>query len=419
MLWLVSSLLLGCGEEEKTIEFSNLPPFSPIVDLQPSVPYTNDDLEAIIVAPSIDPDDDAVTLTYLWYKDDVLQEDQTGETIAADLTDRGEIWTVAVISNDGFLDSADTRRSVTIRNSLPSIDVVALQWVDVDGTPIAETDPPSVDSLLIDHEDQNIMVSPTAIDGDSSDEITFTYEWEVDGVISALTEDILLYEEMLRGQDWVLRVTANDGLNDSEVYEVSFGFVNEKPVVDSITVTPAEPEVGDDILCEATATDGEEDDITIAYTWTVSIGDGEEAIVSQEEGEILDSSVYASGSSVVCTAIANDGMDDSDPFSSDAIVLTGNSLPVIDSVTITPEEALVGASLTCEAMGTDADGDSLIYSYVWTLDADSSELGTEAILDTSGMTVGDVLVCTAIANDGDVDSASSEASVTLIEESTE
>lgn len=415
MLWLVSSLLLGCGEEEEAIAFSNLPPFSPIVDLQPSVPYTNDDLEAIIVAESIDPNDDAVTLTYLWYKDDVLQDDLTGTTVAADLTDRGEIWTVAVISNDGSLDSADTRRSVTIRNSLPSVDTVELQWVDIDGTPIGETDTPSVDTLLADHENQNIMVNPTAIDGDASDELTFTYEWEMNGTVISLTEDTLLFDEMARGQDWILRITANDGLNDSEAYELSFGFINEIPVVDSITVTPAEPEVGDELSCEATATDGEEDELTISYSWTVSIGEGDEAIVSQEEGDTLDSSVYTSGSSVICTAIANDGMDDSEPFSSDSLVLTGNSYPVVDSVTITPEDPTVGTSLTCEATGTDADGDNLTYSYVWTLEADDSELGTEAALETAGMTAGDVLICTAVANDGDDDSASSEASVTLVE----
>jgi hypothetical protein len=237
----------------------------------------------------------------------------------------------------------------------------------------------------------------------------------MNGTVISLTEDTLLFDEMARGQDWVLRITANDGLNDSEVYELSFGFINEVPVVDSITVTPAEPEVGDELSCEATATDGEEDELTISYTWTVSIGEGDEAIVSQEEGDTLDSSTYTSGSSVICTAIANDGMDDSEPFSSDELFLTGNSYPVVDTVTITPEDPTVGSSLTCEATGIDADDDSLTYSYVWTLDADGSELGTEAALETIGMAAGDVLVCTAVANDGEVDSASSQASVTLLE----
>lgn len=426
MLWLVSSLLLGCGEEEEKIEFSNLPPFSPIVDLQPSVPYTNDDLEAIIVKESIDPDGSDVTLTYLWYKDDVLQEDLTGESVSADLTDRGEIWTVAVISSDGSLDSADTRRSVTIRNSLPSIDTVELLWIESDGTPVDGVDAPAEDTILADHEDQSIKVTATASDGDPSDEISFNYEWELDGEIIELTEDedILPSDELARGQDWILRVTANDGLVDSDIYEIHFGFLNEKPVVDSITVTPAEPEVGEELSCEATATDGEDDEITISYSWTIltEIEDIEEPLVFQAEGETLDSSAYISGSSVTCTAVANDGMDDSDPYTSDAVILTGNSYPVVDSVTITPEDPTVGTELTCEATGSDPDGDTVTLSYVWTLsveDTDDTELGTDATLDTASLAVGDVINCIATANDGTVDSATQEASITLIEEASE
>ena len=426
MLWLVSSLLLGCGEEEEKVEFSNLPPFSPIVDLQPSVPYTNDDLEAIIIKESIDPDGGDVTLTYLWYKDDVLQEELTGETVSADLTDRGEIWTVAVISSDGSLDSADTRRSVTIRNSIPFIDTIDLDWIDSDGAPVDGAEAPVVGSVLADHENQSIRVIATATDGDPSDELTFNYEWELDGEIIELTEDenILPYEELARGQDWILRVTANDGLTDSDIQEIPFSFFNEKPVVDTIIVTPAEPEVGEELTCEATATDGEEDEISITYSWTIltEVEDSEEPLSFLEEGDTLDTSTYVSGSSVTCTAVANDGMDDSEPLISDVVVLTGNSYPVVDSVTITPEDPTVGTELTCEASGSDPDDDDITLSYVWTLtveDADDTELGTDSTLDTTGMNVGDVLTCTAIANDGTVDSAPEQTSTTLVEESSE
>ena len=126
MMMLISSVIFGCGDEEKSTEYSNLPPFSPIVDLQPSVPYTNDDLEAIIISNSIDPEGADVEISYVWYRNDELQEDLTNSTVSADLTERGDIWTVAVFSNDGTLNSADTRRSVTIRNSIPVVDTTNL-----------------------------------------------------------------------------------------------------------------------------------------------------------------------------------------------------------------------------------------------------------------------------------------------------
>ena len=143
-MWLVVSLLVGCGEETERASFDNLPPFSPIVDLQPAVPYANDDLEALIVSESIDPNDDSVSLTYAWYKNDELQIDLTDTTVSSDLTAVGDVWTVSIIANDGSLDSADTRRSVTIRNSAPVL-TANLQWVDSAGVAVADLDAPTED----------------------------------------------------------------------------------------------------------------------------------------------------------------------------------------------------------------------------------------------------------------------------------
>jgi len=422
MFLLVSTLLMGCTEEEAKIEFSNLPPFSPIVDLQPSAPDTSDDLEAIIVADSIDPDEDAVTLSYLWYKNDVLQEDLTEAIVSSDLTNRGDIWTVAVISNDGSLNSADTRRSVTIRNTLPVIDSAVLEWVDAELNPIADSTAPGEEEILrlSDHVDQNIMVTVTGSDFDPNDELTYHYEWIVDGETTENTENILYYADMARGQDWLLRVTVNDGLSDSESMEFAFDFYNGIPEITEVLVSPAEPVVQDTISCEAVVVDEEEDEVTVSYSWTITTGEGEDAIVQEATGESLDTRSYASGSTIVCTAVANDGMDDSLPAESAELTLSGNSVPVLDSVVITvPNEetgAVVGDLLSCEATGTDADADdteNLVYSYVWTLGADDTEMGTESTFDTTALNAGAVVVCTATASDGEATSDAMSDEVTL------
>ena len=142
-------LLLGCGEEEEKVSFLICLHFhrSSIYSLPFLIQMM---IRAIIIKELIDPDGGDVTLTYLWYKYDVLQEDLTGETVSADLTYRGEIWTVAVISSDGSLDSADTRRSVTIRNSIPFIDTIDLEWIDSEGAAVDGADAPTVGSVLAD-----------------------------------------------------------------------------------------------------------------------------------------------------------------------------------------------------------------------------------------------------------------------------
>ena len=51
MSLIVASLLIACGDKETPKEYSDLPPFSPIVELTPSAPFTVDDLEVLIVSP--------------------------------------------------------------------------------------------------------------------------------------------------------------------------------------------------------------------------------------------------------------------------------------------------------------------------------------------------------------------------------
>ena len=408
MLFFVSSLFLGCETEEEVVSFSNLPPFSPIVDLQPAVPYSNNDLEALIVAESVDPDNDPVTLSYVWYKNDEIQTDITDAVVSADLTSPGEIWTVEVFSNDGSLNSAGTRRSVTIRNSIPTASAY-VTWVDDQGAAIVADSELTMDEHLGEHTDENIRVFAEASDIDA-DEISYVYEWEVDGVVLDLEEDTLAFAELSRGQDWIVRVTPNDGTADGDTLEIAFGIYNGIPVVDSVTITPETPVVGDTLTCSATGTDEEEDELTFSYTWQITNGEN----VTEESGEELDSTTFISGSSITCTVIANDGMDNSDSFTSDAITLGGNSMPMMESVTITPETAVVGDTLTCEGVGVDPDGDELTISYVWS-NAAGEEIGTEATFDSTGLAAGDELTCTASANDGEWTSDTMSASITLAE----
>jgi hypothetical protein len=430
MILLLSSIIIGCGEEEKPAAFSNLPPFSPIVDLQPSVPYTNDDLEAIIISNSIDPEGADVVVSYIWYRNDVKQEDLVSSTVSADLTERGDIWTVAVVSNDGTLNSADTRRSVTIRNSIPMIDTTNLMWVDDEGEQIADSMEPMVDDDLSVHIGEHIKVSATTADIDTTDEITLVYEWEVNGTVIDNTEDTLPAEQLARGQDWIVRITPNDGYTDGEPTEIMFGFYNAIPVVDSISVTPEEASVGTTLSCSATATDDDDDVslLTIEYTWTITApaaeeeqdtGATEEIDVTEETGDMLDTTSLISGSIITCSAVATDGMDDSEAMISTEITLTGNTLPVVDTVEITPAEPIVGDTLTCEAMASDYEGDTLSYTYSWEVNGSEASAETDGSLDTTGMDVDTVVTCIAIANDGTSDSLPNSDEVTIGEESAE
>lgn len=419
-MFLLSTLLFGCGEEEITrfeeIEHDNQPPYSAIIDLTPALPITTDDLEALIVAESIDPNDDAVTISYMWYKNDELQTDLTEPTVSSDLTAVGDVWTVAVVGSDGSLTSAESRRSVTIRNSTPSV-TASLQWIDAEGNVVADLDAPGADAMLADFGGYALQVVAEGSDIDETDELTFSYAWSVDGVDAEIEEDILEADAMDRGQEWMVTVTANDGLVDSDAFELSFSFYNAVPMIDSVSVMPEMPYLGDSVECMATATDEDDTELSFEYTWTITNAEPDEEgnpVTSESTDNPLDTSTLMEGDSIVCSAVASDGRDSSEAMMSDGMTLMTNTAPVVSDVQIT-DPAVLGETISCTATVSDAETatEDLVVSYEWT-DAAGTVLDNTDMLDTAALAAGDVVTCTVTADDGNMQSQAS-ADATLVE----
>ena len=410
-MFVLSALLIGCGEEpieriEET-QFDNLPPYSAVIDLEPATPYTNDDLEALIVAESTDPNDDAVTVEYYWYKDDELQADLTEANISADLTEVGQTWTVEVIATDGTLQSAASTRSVTIRNSPPSV-TASLQWVDGDGNVSADLDAPGADSTLGDFAGYHLQVVAEGSDIDVTDEVTFAYAWTLNGEDAGIEEDTLEESAMDRGQEWTVSVTATDGLVDSDPVELNFSFYNAMPMIDAVSMMPAMPYFGDSVECMATATDEDDTELTYAYAWTITSGVDEEGnpITTESMDNPLDTSTLIEGDSIQCSATVSDGRDESEDMMSESAILTTNTAPSISEVSIT-SPAVVDSTVTCFATYSDNESatEDLIASFEWT-DATGISLGDTDTLDLSGTTLveDDSLTCTVTVDDGNMQS---------------
>jgi hypothetical protein len=99
----------GASDEDQ-VTIQNNPPSAPEVDVAPDVALTIDDLIATITSESADPDGDAITYTYQWYRDGVLEQTTTttalSDTLPSALTARGEVWRCVVIPNDGATDGS-------------------------------------------------------------------------------------------------------------------------------------------------------------------------------------------------------------------------------------------------------------------------------------------------------------------------
>ena len=121
-----------------------------------------------------------------------------------------------MIANDGVLDSAASRRSVTIQNLLPTVS--------------AELSPaePTLDDA--------VQVIATAADLDD-DEITYSYEWSLNGEVIDLTEDTLSADQTDNGQEWMVTVSVNDGESNGESLSFEFSFPNAEPTIDSVDIS--------------------------------------------------------------------------------------------------------------------------------------------------------------------------------------
>ena len=96
-----------------TVTIRNSPPSAPVVEIEDGPEVSSfSDMYCRVVAPSTDADRDALTYTFIWYRDGVEYTGETertvyaGDTIPFEVTDEGDIWSCAAFVTDGVDTSA-------------------------------------------------------------------------------------------------------------------------------------------------------------------------------------------------------------------------------------------------------------------------------------------------------------------------
>ena len=140
----------------------NTPPDAPTIAITPDPAYSNNDLNVVISSGLTDADGDAVTHYYQWYENGNAHTSTTSTVPAADL-DVGDIWTVRVTPNDGYVDGDFSEVAITISNSIPTVSS------------------PVISSNGGTYNDSVLTCSATASDVDEV--VTPIYTWDVNGSI--------------------------------------------------------------------------------------------------------------------------------------------------------------------------------------------------------------------------------------------
>jgi hypothetical protein len=357
---------------EASVEFDvNGSPTAPDVAITPASPGSTDTLTASVVTPSTDPEGDAVTYTYAWYVDGA-ETTETSETVDASLVSRNEAWSVVVTPWDGNSAGEAGQASVVIGNAPPSVASVS----------ISPTSPVAADA---------VTCSYSGFFDEDGDADASTYAWQLDGVNVGTGS---AFPGGHAGGDTITCiVTPNDGVQDGSPVSASVVVGNTAPVLADVTLSPSTAYESSTLTCTpGSATDVDGDSVSYTYTWTVDGSD------PGETTSTLTGTFFDSGDAVTCSATPTDGTDAGSAVTSNSVTIS-NTAPAATTVSLTPSTAYEGSTLTCTGTGSDDDGDSVSFTYTWTVDGTDPGV-TASTLTGTYFDKGQAVVCAGTPSDG-------------------
>ena len=369
----------------------NTPPTAPSVVILPDPATTTDALVAA-ASNSTDVDGDTISYAYSWTQNG-NSTSFNGANVPASATSAGELWTVRVIPDDGYIEGAYTDASIVIANSDPSVTSVAI-------FPSAATN------------EDTLTCSATSDDADET--LTPTYTWMVDGVnYAGATIDLSTVGAMPNDVvTCTAQVTDDTGMSASS--SASLTVSNRDPVLSTVSISPTTVYTNSQVGCSATVQDDDGESLAASYEWfvgTSSLGLGSTIV--------LDATSVSVGDSLICRASVQDSFGGTD--GADSSVIIQNTDPVIDALAIDISMPTATDVLTCSASASDIDGDVPMYSFSWN-NRTTGQVYTNtttgvdyATLDLNSISVlsQEEVECLVMATDSDGGSVSDAVSVVI------
>ena len=242
-------------------------------------------------------------------------------------------------------------------------------------------------------------------DGDSD---ASTISWTVNGV-SAGT-GTTLSGAFVHTDTVVCSVTANDGTDAGNTETATIVVDNTAPVLSSVSLTPTTAKTGDSLTCTpGSATDADGETVSYTYAWKIN------GAPDSETSNTLSSTDHEKGDNIVCTVTPDDGTDSGTAVDSNLVTI-GNTAPAVSSVTLSPSSPGTEDVLTATPSGSDADGDSISYTYDWYVGSTLEQSGTDDTFDgTTYFDRGDTVYVVVTPSDGtDSGSPFTSSSVTVV-----
>jgi hypothetical protein len=346
---------------EAEILVLNTAPVVETLELSPAVPLTTEDVEATVTVE--DADGDEVDLAYAWLLDGVESE-HSDATLPAEATERGQVWTLELTPSD------DEGPGTTVTSDPVSIDNSAPLMLSVTLAPTTVYEATTLEATAV-AEDE---------DGDA---VSFTYAWMVDGeLVPDHSADTLTGEHFDKGQEvWVI-ATPNDGFIDGEPEgSTPVTVLNTAPSIDRAHVEPQEIFEASELSCRAEGwQDADGDPEGYLVTWYVNGAEASSVTCSDGGEGCLDGGAFDKGQNLSCALVPDDGEELGDSRLSDSVTAL-NTAPVIADASLSTTSPAEGDTLSVAITATDADGDSISYTYAWFVEG--AQVATTATIDSN------------------------------------
>ena len=228
----------GSFQGDVTIEVLNRLPTAPEVQISPGRPVTTATLRVEVIQGASDPENQGLTYHYRWYRDGVLVEDLTGDSILSIHTSRGENWSVEVVAWDGDDEGPAAIAWRVIQNAVPindhpipnpimDEDTQDSDWInlanafsDPDGDDVTWTvDPEPVHlTISIDHDTGVVTIIPEA-DWNGKENVTFV---AFDGFLQT-SQTIIVTVEPINDAPSILNINGRTIDTDPMVFNLMQG----------------------------------------------------------------------------------------------------------------------------------------------------------------------------------------------------
>ena len=295
-------------------------------------------------------------------------------------------------------------------NGASSVAILGNSAPVIDSVTITPASPRTNDTLAA-------TVAARDADGDA---LTYAYQWTKNGSdiagATALTLDLSAAGNGDRGDTIAFRVAVSDGTHTTVATAQPVFVADTAPVADTAVIAPAAARTNDVLTVSAIGHDADGDAVAFAYQWTRNGVD-----LAGATSKTLDLSAAGAGDrgdAIAVRVTPTDGTLAGASLTAAAVVIA-DSAPVL-SVALDPASPTTQTVLLATASASDADGDSLLFTYVWKVNGVIRQTTTATTARTDRFDLGrpgngnkgDAVSAEVTVSDGSL-SAAASASTTI------